>query len=370
MLPRRLEAYSPAWLDELCAIGEVVWVGPGAGSGRSGRVALYFRDDAAMLGPPPAHESPRGELHEVVRERLAGGACFFTDLLLDHPELTAAELREALWDLVWSGEVTNDAFAPLRLRRAASRVAAAAPAARRPARGRFRGHGRRAPQMQGRWSLTAAVFGRDGTDQGARARAWAELLLERHGIVTREIVRAEAVAGGFAALYPAFAALETLGAARRGYFVSRGSAPPSSPCRARSTACALPSLPAPAPSCWPSPTPPSPTVPGSPAARQAGAGSARRRLCHARRGSPDRFGRSRRPLAARPRPRRRGGARRGLRHACRRRAPRARAASRDRAHRRRPGPGLAASRRTQPGRLSGGPTPSHPDSRRDRKEGP
>jgi len=73
--------------------------------------------------------------------------------------------------------------------------------------------------MQGRWSLTAAVFGRGETDAGARARAWAELLLERHGIVTREVVRAEAVAGGFAALYPAFAALETLGAARRGYFV-------------------------------------------------------------------------------------------------------------------------------------------------------
>jgi len=219
VLPRRLEGYSPAWLDELCATGEVVWVGAGAGGGRGGRVALYFRDDAALLGPPPAHDQPQGPLHESVRERLRGGACFFTDLLLDHPELGSAELREALWDLVWSGEVTNDAFAPLRLRRAASRAVAPAPAARRAARGRFRGHGRRAPQMQGRWSLTAAVFGRGETDAGARARAWAELLLERHGIVTREIVRAEAVAGGFAALYPALAALETLGAARRGYFV-------------------------------------------------------------------------------------------------------------------------------------------------------
>ena len=53
----------------------------------------------------------------------------------------------------------------------------------------------------------------------ATRRAWAELLLERHGVLTRELVRAEGFPGGFAALYPALSALETLGAARRGYFV-------------------------------------------------------------------------------------------------------------------------------------------------------
>ena len=63
------------------------------------------------------------------------------------------------------------------------------------------------------------MFGAAPPDLDARRRAWAELLLERHGVVTRELVRAEGVAGGFAALYPALSALETLGAARRGYFV-------------------------------------------------------------------------------------------------------------------------------------------------------
>ncbi|MFA4929440.1 MAG: DEAD/DEAH box helicase, partial [Patulibacter sp.] len=55
VLPRRLGAYSPSWLDALCASGELVWVGAGSGAGtRSGRgrVALYFRDDAAAIGPP------------------------------------------------------------------------------------------------------------------------------------------------------------------------------------------------------------------------------------------------------------------------------------------------------------------------------
>src|SRR6185295_18601726 len=53
VLPRRVGAYSAAWLDQLCASGEAVWVGAGALGRRSGKVALYFREDAAVLGPPP-----------------------------------------------------------------------------------------------------------------------------------------------------------------------------------------------------------------------------------------------------------------------------------------------------------------------------
>ena len=54
VLPRRVGAYSPSWMDQLCASGEVVWVGAGALGRRSGRVALYFREDAPLLGPPPS----------------------------------------------------------------------------------------------------------------------------------------------------------------------------------------------------------------------------------------------------------------------------------------------------------------------------
>ncbi len=43
-------------------------------------------------------------------------------------ELAAPELGEALWDLVWAGEVTNDAFAPLRSPRPAPKTAVDPPA--------------------------------------------------------------------------------------------------------------------------------------------------------------------------------------------------------------------------------------------------
>ena len=60
VLPRRLGAYSPTWLDQLSTAGELVWLGAGA-LGSSGRVAIYFREDVRLAGPPPANaklESP------------------------------------------------------------------------------------------------------------------------------------------------------------------------------------------------------------------------------------------------------------------------------------------------------------------------
>ena len=258
VLPRRLGAYSPSWLDSLCASGELVWVGAGP-LGRAGRVALYFREDARVLrppSPPPARPPGRSEspelpeppltaespTRELIGARLRAGPCFFLDLLAEL-DLPAEELRESLFDLVWSGAVTNDAWAPLReLAGGASRARgqarlrlAGTPG--RPAPGRSRFAARRlAPRAPapahppGRWSLTEPLFGGGpGADAGAaplnararaeHARALAELLLERYGIVTREHVLAEGLPGGFAGLYGALCDLETLGVCRRGYFV-------------------------------------------------------------------------------------------------------------------------------------------------------
>ena len=217
ILPRRTGAYSPTWMDQLCASGELAWVGAGALGRHSGRVALYFREDLAMLGAPPFKGEPPSEAaHDRLRDRLRAGACFFTDLLVD-VELSPEELQEALWDLVWAGETTNDAFAPLRAPRLTLARAQAARAHRGGRRFSTRRRGAQA-QVQGRWSLTAPLL-EPAPDPGQRRRAQAELLLERYGIVTREQVLAEGIPGGFSTLYDSLGALETLGIARRGYFV-------------------------------------------------------------------------------------------------------------------------------------------------------
>ena len=247
VLSVRMGSYSPAWLDSLCASGELVWVGAGslgrsAVPNRSGRVALYFREDAPAIGPPAGRvgEPPAQPEHVLLRERLTVAPCFFGDLTaqLDVP---TSLLADALWDLVWAGEVTNDSWAPLRAPRVAIPAAIGPVAARAGDRAMPSRYGRRVGAgvarrfggsrvgagassagawLQGRWSLARGIFEGDGaTDERGRRRALAELLLERYGVLTREQVVAEGVAGGFSSLYGALGELETLGACRRGYFV-------------------------------------------------------------------------------------------------------------------------------------------------------
>ena len=127
------------------------------------------------------------------------------------------EVLDALWDLVWAGEVTNDTFAPLRALRW-----------RRPARDPRRRPARLdvTRTAGGGGSLVAGARGRRGdgaapapADLTAQLHAWTMALLERHGVLTREAVVAEGVPGGFSGVYPILRALEEAGRVRRGYFV-------------------------------------------------------------------------------------------------------------------------------------------------------
>jgi ATP-dependent Lhr-like helicase len=202
-LPRRVPGYQPALLDQLCASGEVVWVGAGLD-----RVALYYREDAAVLGPPGSGQPLSGPLHDTIRAALARSAEFWTDLAAT-VGVEVADLLPVLWELVWNGEVTNDAWAPLRAKRRYG-VPAAERRPRRFSRSRVSGD----VATAGRWSLTGRLF-----ESTSDRRALAELLLERQGIVTRDGVRAEGISGGYGAVYAELRALETVGACRRGYFV-------------------------------------------------------------------------------------------------------------------------------------------------------
>ncbi len=175
VLPRRAGAYSTSWLDQLCAAGEIVWVGAGAIARRSGRVALYFRDDAAAIGPPAAAaklEAPGEAEHELIRERLRSSPCFFADLAAELAVDTAA-LAEALWDLVWAGEVTNDAWAPLRAPRLALARGGASTlrSGRRFAPAVRSSRAQTRAPVQGRWSLVAPLFRARARSDRAAAHA-------------------------------------------------------------------------------------------------------------------------------------------------------------------------------------------------------
>jgi ATP-dependent Lhr-like helicase len=213
VLPARLPGYRSGDLDQLCAAGEVVWAGLGALGERDGRVGLYLAEDLPLLHEVRP-EAPGEELHERIRGHLAQQGASFFDRIHEACEggLERATL-DALWDLVWAGEVTNDTPGALRafLRTHASRSRERRFRSLAPLRSRRTAP----PSAAGRWSLLALAK----TTATERATARAEQLLARHGVLTRDAVAAEGLAGGFSAVYPVLAALEEAGRIRRGYFV-------------------------------------------------------------------------------------------------------------------------------------------------------
>jgi ATP-dependent Lhr-like helicase len=234
LLPARVEGYLPGDLDALAAGGEVVWVGLEPLGKGDGRVALFLADALPrLLAPPPLgqaqgeREAAESERERRILEHLAArGASFFAELHAAAGGGFAPETVDALWALAWRGLVTNDTFQALRAytqgpekRERARRVVPP------PSPGGYRSRLAAPPSAGGRWTLVAARRAQAGQGPGAetptaRLMATAHQLLARHGVLTRGAVAAEAVPGGFSAVYQVLRHLEEAGRIRRGYFVS------------------------------------------------------------------------------------------------------------------------------------------------------
>ncbi|WP_213817074.1 DEAD/DEAH box helicase [Glaciihabitans sp. dw_435] len=217
VLPARLRNYTPAWLDELTVTGEVLWSGAGSLPGSDGWVSLHIAENAPITLAAPQDIETTELQREILVSLVGGGAFFFRQLSNAVGSMDDAALTTALWDLVWAGLITNDTFAPLR-----SYLGGKAAPTRAPRARAYRGRGRSAlpsqsgpPSVGGRWSLLPLAEG----DTTLRAKATAESLLERHGVVTRGAVVSEGIRGGFALVYKVLSTFEETGRARRGYFV-------------------------------------------------------------------------------------------------------------------------------------------------------
>ncbi|BBX74636.1 ATP-dependent helicase [Mycobacterium shinjukuense] len=221
VLAPRIRDYSPAMLDELLATGEVTWSGAGAISGSDGWIALHPAASAPLTLAAPT-ELEFTDAHRAILDCLAGGGGYFFRQLAA-AGLTEAELKAALWELIWAGWVTGDTFAPVRAMLGGSgsrRRSSPAHRSHRPPRlSRYRvahAAARSAdPTVAGRWSALPAPE----PDSTLRAHFQAELLLNRHGVLTKGAVAAEGVPGGFATLYKVLSAFEESGTCQRGYFV-------------------------------------------------------------------------------------------------------------------------------------------------------
>ncbi len=250
VLPRRVGAYSPGWMDQLCASGELVWVGAGAVGRSSGRVALLFREDARWLGPPPfkgerpggaaprrdprAARARRGVLDRPAggpRRRRAGGA---SGGALG-PRLGGRgherRLRAAARAAALGREGRPPGRAPLRAPPPPGRAAGAGPLVAHRAAVRRRA---RARPAHARDLGAAARAPRDRDPRGGARRGRAGRLRRRSTPSSRTSRRS----------------------ARRGAATSsRGSAAPSSRCPRRSSGCAACARTSPPGRwCWPPPT--------------------------------------------------------------------------------------------------------------------
>ncbi len=249
ILPQRVAGYDPRWLDALCLQGVVGWgrvsPHPAFRSPENGGprrvvptsmapVTFFLREEAQWMDmcltqrqlPEAALGCCLGELALKVRACLQEyGASFAADLVrtLGVP---AAELSHALWELVAAGLVTADGFDSLRVLIDPRRKAAFSAPLRTGVRG-----GPRTRNTAGRWSLLAAPVEVAAlpTERDALARAELEdaqvesacaTLLQRYGVVFRDLLERETTMPRWRELHRMFRRLEARGTVRGGRFLS------------------------------------------------------------------------------------------------------------------------------------------------------
>lgn len=258
VLPARVPDYRPAMLDELIAAGEVLWAASTVGEAHP---ISFFPTDSplaplpvdAQAGVAEASAAEPGELEDpsldaIVRHVLvAQGPLTFRALTDGAAQLagpaarTDREVAEALQRLVWKGEATSDGLGFPRAGGLAAAASASAAGGQTPPPSRRRASSRRGRSLhsEARRAARAAVVGRQvastafdaalagrwsalapsGQSSTVQAVALVESLLDRYGVVTRDIALAAGVPGGLSVLYPVLKAMEEAGDLARGMFV-------------------------------------------------------------------------------------------------------------------------------------------------------
>ncbi len=215
ILPKRIAEYEPESLDRLCLSGEVQWgrLSPHPALERDeprrvrptrvAPVALFLRADSAEL-LPAAHAAPllSHQARDIFTALESRGALFFDEIVRNTGRL-ASEVEDGLWELAAAGIVTADGFENLR--------ALIDPKRRK---GEGRGRNARPRHAAGRWALLAR------SAKGADPEFFAKQLLDRWGVVFRDLLARESLAPAWRELLLVYRRMEARGEIRGGRFVS------------------------------------------------------------------------------------------------------------------------------------------------------
>jgi ATP-dependent Lhr-like helicase len=226
ILARRVANYDPKILDQLCLTGAVGWgrLSPHPAlldDSREGTrrviptsvapITFFIREESEWMMPRRTEDgadatkglSPGAA--EVLQFLKLRGASFFPDIVRGAGKLKS-EVESALWELVAAGVITADGFDNLR-------------ALIDPKRRSGQGHGRttRPRHSTGRWSLLYPV---ESDDRTTALEATCKMLLNRYGVVFREVLTREAILPRWREVLLALRRLEDRGEIRGGRFVS------------------------------------------------------------------------------------------------------------------------------------------------------
>jgi ATP-dependent Lhr-like helicase len=233
IFPARVQPYDPSWLDTLMQEGDIKWIGA-----EGHRIAFCFESDLDLLqedvpgemdwksdeDQPSSPESFQkgGQLTGLFPD--PNGHYDFS-ALLRHAQLDPVSLAEKLWDGVWQGQVTSDAYIPLR--RAVMnkfKVPDLVPKERRPLR---RWEHRRAGLTErkerrlfaGNWHLIASPEVSEGIlEVEERRKDRARVLLDRYGILFRELLQRELPPLSWSGVFRSLRIMELSGEVIAGYF--------------------------------------------------------------------------------------------------------------------------------------------------------
>ncbi len=224
ILPARIAGYRPEMLDLVCMSGQMKWIAVPGESVEGARPAntpsrVTFIARKASLFVPGNESAPEDAKENAVLEALGAAGAQYLDEVAERANVSERDALSALWRMAAAGRVSNDNFAPLRMfsdDRGAERALESV--ARRPTtRHDAAVRARLKSSLAGRWSLIRAaetpVVGVDDT------RDLALKLLERHGILAREMLGIESAHISWNEISFALRRLEYGGAIRRGWFV-------------------------------------------------------------------------------------------------------------------------------------------------------
>jgi ATP-dependent Lhr-like helicase len=210
MLPARMATYSTAWLDSIMQTSDLVWFGCG-----ERRVSFAFPEDLDLFLEPEGADAETELVNRLIPDPHGR---YSLPTIASLAGMAPAEAGKRLWRLAWRGRVTNDSFAAVR-KGILGRFGAVAVEAHRGHRLPRGSRWQAGERGAGNWHILhrkASPADPLATEEMNRERV--RVLLDRYGILFRELLSRELPPLQWARLFRTLRIMELSGEVLSGSF--------------------------------------------------------------------------------------------------------------------------------------------------------